>query len=113
MDGMANVGSVVRHWGISVRSLRRPAAGTMNEIFIVDTDKARFVLCGHRGQEKQMVDFEDDVMERVRDPGIPAPRSLRTRAGQRVVRQDGRWWSLLAWIDGEQPELGQHTLQQA
>jgi len=85
----------------------------MNEIFVVTTDSGRLVLRGHRRADQQAVEFEHAVMEAARTGGLPAPGALRTPAGHRVVGAHGRWWSLLTWIDGEQPDRGRHTLEES
>jgi Ser/Thr protein kinase RdoA (MazF antagonist) len=100
-------------WRIEPRAVRRTDAGTMNEVFVVDSDDGRLVLRGHRRQERDLVEFEHDVMERARDHGVPAPVSVPTPSGARVARHGGRWWSLLRWIEGTQPERGTHTTAHA
>ena len=85
----------------------------MNEVFIVESDRGRMVLRGHRQADRSAIEFEHAVMDTARAGGVPAPRALDTRDGDRIVRWDRRWWSLLIWIEGEQPERGSHTVEQS
>jgi Ser/Thr protein kinase RdoA (MazF antagonist) len=85
----------------------------MNAVYLVETSGGRLTLRGHRKPDREAVEFEHDVMDAVRAAGIPAPAALTTRNGDRTVGQNGRWWSLLVWIEGDQPQRGHHTVEQA
>ena len=85
----------------------------MNEVFVVESDRGRLVLRGHRHTEVKAVEFEHQVMDTARSGDVPAPRAVKTSAGDRIAHWNGRWWSLLVWIDGEQPDRGSHTVEQA
>lgn len=105
--------TVLRAWRVGARKVAKPDLGTMNEMFLVDTDNGRLVLRGHRHPDRAAVEFEHDVMQIVRSADVPAPEALATPTGDRIVGHDGRWWSLLRWIDGDQPARGSHTRSQA
>lgn len=110
---MSRAASILRAWGIRPRSVAKPDRGTMNEVFIVESDRGRLVLRGDRRPDRAAVEFEHDVMQMVRNAGVPAPEALATPQGARIVGSDGQWWSLLLWIDGDQPTRGSHTPAQA
>lgn len=112
-DPVTVVEVVLRHWRVIPRHATRPVLGTMNEVFLVDTDEARFVLRGHRRRDRAAVEFEHAAMEAARAGEVPAPKPLRTPGGDLVVAHEGRWWSLLTWMTGDQPERGSHTPEHA
>ena len=85
----------------------------MNAVYLVETSGGRLSLRGHRKADRRAVEFEHDLMDAARSAGLPAPIALTTLQGDRIVNEDGRWWSLLVWIEGEQPQRGHHTLEQA
>ena len=113
IDGGKEVENVLRHWRIVPYEATRPKSGTMNEVFMVAADVGRLVLRGHRKRDLRALEFEHAVTEAARVSGVPAPCAMLTPAGDRIVDHDGRWWSLLIWIDGEQPARGLHSLEQA
>ena len=91
----------------------RAELGTMSEVWLVECDDSRLALRGHRAQDWWRVEFEHLVMATARRASIPAPLALRSLDNQVAVRDSGRWWSLLVWIDGHQPERGSHSDSQA
>jgi homoserine kinase type II len=112
-DGsVTDVEDVLRHWSVTPQQVTRPELGTMNEVFVVDTDRGRLVLRGHRQPDREAVEWEHAAMAAARASAVPAPRPLTTADGDVVVERGGRWWSLLIWIHGDQPERGSHTPEQ-
>jgi Ser/Thr protein kinase RdoA (MazF antagonist) len=91
----------------------RPGLGTMSDVWLVDCDRGRLVLRGHRAPDWESVEFEHSVMDVARAGGVPVPLALRIPTGELAVLEDGRWWSLLVWVDGHQPVRGSHSLAQA
>ena len=110
---MTVVEDVLRHWGVTPQEVTRPELGTMNEVFVVDTHQGRLVLRGHRQLDREAVEFEHAVMAAARAGAVPVPMPLAAAGGDAVVVHGGRWWSLLTWIDGDQPERGSHTPAQS
>jgi homoserine kinase type II len=110
---MTVVEDVLRHWHVTPREVARPGLGTMNEIYLVDTQEGKLVLRGHRLPDRAAVEFEHAAMGTARAAQVPAPTPLRSTTGDLVVAHERRWWSLLTWMAGDQPERGTHTLRQA
>jgi Ser/Thr protein kinase RdoA (MazF antagonist) len=101
-------------WGLpgSFRIERAPA-GTMNEVFVVADTEPRFVLRGHRHQERWRVAFEHQTMRVAVGSGIPVPVAVAAPGGDSFIRQGQRWWSLLAWRSGQPVPRGHHSAAQA
>lgn len=105
--------AAVLAWGVQPLAVTRPEAGTMNEVLVIDSADGRLVLRGHRRRERELVELEHVVMEHVRAYDVPAPVAVRTPNGELAVWHADRWWSLLRWIEGTQPDRGEHTVGQA
>jgi Ser/Thr protein kinase RdoA (MazF antagonist) len=112
-DSHAAAEDALRHWQVTNSDVTRPKLGTMNDIFLVETETGKLVLRGHRKPDREAIEFEHVVMDAARAGGVPAPEPLRTPGGERVIEEHGRWWSLLVWMDGEQPSRGGHSVEQA
>lgn len=110
---MTVVEDVLRYWRVIPLQVATPDLGTMNEIYLVDTEDGRLVLRGHRRRDRAAVEFEHAAMDTARAARVPAPMPLSSATGSRVVAHEGRWWSLLTWMAGNQPERGTHTPEQA
>ena len=112
-DPVTVVEDVLQHWQVIPRQVSRPDLGTMNEIYLVDTEDGRLVLRGHRRPDRAAVEFEHAAMDTARAAQVPAPKPLCSATGDVVVAHERRWWSLLTWMAGDQPARGTHTSEQA
>jgi homoserine kinase type II len=101
---------VLELWGLDpVVAAERAMSGTMNETFIVRTERRRVVLRRHRRRDRWRVDLEHSVIAEARRQGVRTPASIATPEGDFVVERDGVLYSLFAFARGRQLNKDQLT----
>lgn len=98
---------LARHWGLSGRLDRLTSERDLN--WRVTTGAGRFVLkCANRLEDPQVTRFQTLALGHIaaRDPGLPVPRVVPTRAGAtEVPLPDGSLMRLLTYVEGRPMHL--------
>lgn len=86
-------------------SFKGIAEGVENSNFLLETERGRFILTIY---EKRVaaadLPFFMSVMETLADAGLPAPRPIRTRAGDTLHSAGGKPAALIAFLPGVSPK---------
>ncbi len=104
MQAADHVIAPLKHWQLSeVTAVNQTFLGTMNDTFIVTTSDRRVVLRQHRlSRCRAMVEREHALMAHARERGVPCPKALVARSGERFIEEAGRLYSLFEHAPGQQ-----------
>lgn len=87
-----------------LRSAKGIAEGVENSNFLVETDRARFVLTLYeRRVDEADLPFFLQLLDHLADRGLPVARGLRDRGGRQVQRVAGRLGCLFPFLPGVSP----------
>ena len=101
---------LLRSWPIGpVRSIARPASGTVNQTLLVTTSTARYALRTYRHRERLPIAREHAIVAHVRAAGLPAVGPLPLPDGGTILAHDGQFHALFPAAPGRQRARGALT----
>lgn len=107
---MESTAGALQHWDLEpVLTVVPATSGTMNETFLVTTDRRRLVLRKHRRTQRDQITFEHAVIAHARNKQIPTPALVTTADGTAVVQHAGSFFSLFSFARGDQLPRGRLT----
>lgn len=98
----AEIRDLAERFGLgAVRAWQKLDAGTINSNHLVDAERGRFFLRVNEEKSDADVDYEAALVDALAAAGVPAPRPVRTPAGEAWVACRGRQISVFPWVPGE------------
>jgi homoserine kinase type II len=92
-------------FGVTLERIQAlPAHGTVNSNFRVRASGRDYFLRVNEGKRDEDVVAEAELVNRLREGGLPTPEMLRTRTGGWFARAHGKPVTLFPWIDGREAE---------
>lgn len=95
---------VLRRFPIGrAHNVRKAASGLMHGTFLVEAEGGRYVLqrLHHKLATPEILSDFRAVTEHLARKGMPAPQLVATHEGQDVAEDEGRWWRLQTYVEGE------------
>lgn len=101
---------LLRAWEIGpIQSIAQPAAGTVNQTWLVTATTGRYALRTYRHHDRAPVAREHAIIAHVRARGLPAVGPLPLPGGGTILERGGRYHALFPLAPGRQvprPALG-------
>jgi Ser/Thr protein kinase RdoA (MazF antagonist) len=98
------VENILRRFPIGrVTEVRRASSGLMHGTWLVEAEGGKFVLqrLHHKLATPEILSDFKAVTEHLAARGVLAPRLVATETGEGVAEDDGRWWRLATYVEGE------------
>lgn len=96
--------NILRRFPIGrVTEVRRASSGLMHGTWLVEAEGGKFVLqrLHHKLATPEILSDFRAVTEHLAARGVLAPRLVATEAGEGVAEDEGRWWRLSTYVEGE------------
>jgi Ser/Thr protein kinase RdoA (MazF antagonist) len=98
------VENILRRFPIGrVTEVRRASSGLMHGTWLVEAEGGKFVLqrLHHKLATPEILSDFKAVTEHLAARGVLAPRLVATETGEGVAEDEGRWWRLATYVEGE------------
>jgi len=94
---------LLRSWPIgTVRSIARPASGTVNQTLLLTTAMGRYALRTYRHRDRLPIVREHAIIAHVQSHGLPAVGPLPLSDGGTILERDGQFHALFPVAPGRQ-----------
>lgn len=89
-------------YGMSALKVKRFDAGVLNDNFLIEAEKEKYVFRVYNFKNEEKIKFEVEILEFLRQNDFPSPKLLADKNGEAIGSFNGKPCLFYVFIEGEQ-----------